>query len=75
MSGKYDPRNVGIPSSGDPEKDQRDIQEHIRASMHIDEGLCPNHPEDAAELVEIAPSTWECPKCQFVLHKRTLHVP
>lgn len=71
---KYDPRNIAISSSGNPEKDQRDIQTHIRQSMRIDEGLCPNHPEEAVVLVEVEPSTWECPKCQFVLVRRTLHV-
>jgi hypothetical protein len=71
---KYDPSNYSVPSSGDAELDQRVIEDHIRSSMRIDEGLCPNHPEDAAELEQLGPSTWRCPRCGFVLHRSTLVV-
>jgi hypothetical protein len=73
MSGKYDPRSISIVSSGDPEQDQREIESHIRSSMRIDEGLCPNHAAEAVELVQTEPGVWHCPQCRFVLHKRIIH--
>lgn len=74
MSSKYDPRNISMPSTGNPELDQREIQDHIRSSMRIDEGLCPSHSDASVVLVEIEPNSWECPRCGFVLYKRVLHV-
>lgn len=72
---KYDARRYATPSSGDPEADQRAIEDHIRSSMKIDEGLCPNHPGEAAELVQLEPGTWECPNCKFVLYRRMIYAP
>jgi hypothetical protein len=73
---KYDPRNIAILSSGDPEKDRRDIEDHVNRSMRMDEGFCPNHPENPSVMVNTEPGVWECPNedCPFVLMKRTLHV-
>lgn len=72
--GRYALQRYAIQSSGDPEQDQREIEAHVRQTMRIDEGLCPNHPEQAAELIEIEPGTWQCPQCKFVLQRRTLRM-
>ncbi len=69
--GRYDPRRVGIVSSGDAEADQREIEDYIKSKMLMDEGMCPNgcgprspgmgaddeHPEEGGSY---------CPECGFV---------
>ena len=62
MSGRYDPRNFAIESSGDDEADQREIRGHMRSRALMDEGLCPN---GCGPLVAADPGASTCPVCDF----------
>jgi len=62
-------RERAIASSGDPEKDQRDLERFERNDAAIQAGQCPN---GCGELAQNAyePRDWECIKCGFVYSKR-----
>lgn len=69
MAGRYDPESVGVPSSGDPEADAREIRAHIRSRALQDEGLCPNGCGPLADgqpvtLTASVPGA-HCPVCGF----------
>lgn len=62
--GRYDPRSIGIVSTGDPEADAEIIHDHIRARALMDEGLCPNGCGPRVASAEYAGCS-ECPACGF----------
>lgn len=53
---------VAIVSSGDPEKDQREIDEFVRSSELIDKGMCPN---GCGLMIQEDSHNMSCPKCNF----------
>ena len=57
---------IAIVSSGDPEKDQRDIENFQRGNDRIEQGLCPN---GCGGMVEIDSHNAECPRCHFGLYQ------
>ena len=66
-----DYQNISIPSSGDPDKDQRDLADARRHMALMDEGLCPNGcgPRIASADYE---GGSECPKCGFFCNRPAL---
>lgn len=70
MQGRYDPRNIGIVSSGDPVKDDAEIAKIIRSRALMDEGLCPNGcgPRVSGMPTEggMIEGGSHCPVCGFV---------
>lgn len=70
MTGRYDPRNISIESSGDAAADAAEIADHIRSSMLLDEGMCPNGcgPRDPGMPTDggMLDGGSHCPACGFV---------
>lgn len=67
---KYNPENIGTVSSGDAAQDAADVEQFIKSSMLLDEGLCPNGC--GPRLKGMPPETEgydggsHCPVCGFV---------
>lgn len=56
--------SIAIISSGDPEKDQRDIASFVHGDDLICAGMCPN---GCGGMIEVDAWNAECPKCGFGL--------
>lgn len=75
--GRYDPRNYAIESTGNAEEDQAQILDHVRSSMMMDEGLCPNGcgprlpgmEEGPGDLSDLGIGGSHCPVCHFVTNQ------
>lgn len=61
MSDKYKGR-IAIPTSGDAEKDQRDIEAFELHQERMDKNICPN---GCAEMIFDDPHNRHCPVCNF----------
>jgi hypothetical protein len=64
MSDNYYPsrENIGIPSTGDPDRDRAEIDLFILREKRQIEGICPN---GCAPLVLDDPYNRHCPTCNF----------
>lgn len=62
---------IGIISSGDPEKDSRDIEAFMLHEKRLIEGICPN---GCGPMVDDGNGESHCSVCPFQLHEVTIHV-
>ena len=72
MSLEYPTReNIGMPSTGDPEEDAKQIDDFIIREKRLAEGICSNGCGPMTEL-----NLWdsECPKCGFTYYKMSIQV-
>lgn len=63
--------NIGMPSTGDPEEDARQIDDFLVREKRLMEGVCSN---GCAPMIDDGGGDSHCPKCGFVYHQRDLHV-
>ncbi len=53
---------IAVVSSGDPEKDQREIDEFMRSSSLIEKGMCPN---GCGLMTPFGDYNMSCSSCNF----------
>jgi hypothetical protein len=57
------PKNLAIPSSGDPEKDRRDLEAAYVHRDRVEANICAN---GCGPMVRDDPHTRHCPVCNYV---------
>jgi hypothetical protein len=57
------PRNMAMPSSGDPEKDRQELEQAYVHRDRMEANICPN---GCGPMVWDDPHTRHCPVCKFV---------
>ena len=65
--------DYGMPSSGDPERDRRELEAFAKRQQLIDRGRCPNDDGDLRPAVDDA-AIRECGTCGFFMATTTLYV-
>jgi len=56
--------NIGIPSTGDPERDRQEAERAVLHEKRLIEGVCPNGCR-GGRLANLDPWRRRCPKCGF----------